>query len=149
MLSTRLIHLIESHADELANGLVAHLKTHPRTPSLHHFPQDQLRDRAFATYHHLGDWLSGQHEEEVRKTYGDFGEGRAHEGLPLSEIIYALTVTKNHLLDFAQSSMESSNTMEVLGLRDLILHVTRFFDYATFCTASGYEKVHTSKIHVA
>jgi hypothetical protein len=149
MLSTRLIRLIETHADELATGLVAHLKRHPRTPSLHHFSEDQLRDRALDIYRHLGDWLSGEREEEVRKTYENFGDQRARESLPLSELIFALTVTKNHLLEFAQSSMEASSTMEVLGARDLILKVTRFFDQATFYTACGYERARAPKIHAA
>lgn len=149
MLSTRLVRLIETHADELASGVVGHLKTHPRTPSLHHFSEEQIRDRAFAIYQHLGDWLSGEHEEEVRKTYEYFGERRAQEAIPLSEIIYALTVTKNHLLDFAKSSMEGGTTLEALGLRDLILKVIRFFDYATFCTACGYEQAAAHKVRAA
>ena len=148
MLSTRLIRLIETHADELASGLVAHLKTHPRTPSLHHFSEERLRDPAFAIYRHLGDWLSGQQEEELRKTYERFGEQRAQEGLPLSEIIYALTVTKNHLLEFAKSAMEGGTTLDALGLRDLILQVVRFFDHATYSAALGYEKAF-AKRHVA
>ena len=149
MLSTRLIRMIETHADELASGLVAHLKTHPRTPSLHHFSDTQLRDPAFAVYRHLGDWLSGQQEDQIRVTYERFGEQRATEGLPLSEVIYALTVTKNHLLEFAKSAMEGGTTLDALGLRDLILQVVRFFDHATYAAALGYERVHGVKRQVA
>jgi hypothetical protein len=149
MLSTRLIRMIETHADELAGGLVAHLKTHPRTPSLHQFSEAQLRDPAFAVYRHLGDWLSGQQEEQIRLTYQRFGEQRAREGLPLSEVLYALTVTKNHLLEFARSAMEGGTPLDALGLRDLILQVVRFFDNAAYATTLGYEQFHAVKRQVA
>ena len=150
MLSTRLVRLIESHAEELAKGLVSHLKSHPRTPSLHHFSEDQLRDRALSVYGHLGDWLSGEHQEDIRKTYEEFGARRAAEGIPLSEMLYGLAVTKNHLLEFAWTSMEGSSSMEVLGTCDLIFKVSRLFDNAAYCTAVGYEHhARHGKQHVA
>lgn len=149
MLSTRLVGLIESHAEELTRGLVSHLKTHPRTPSLHGFSEADLRERAQSLYANLGDWLSGQNEAEVRKRYEELGRRRHAEGLPLSEILYALAVTKNHLLDFATTSSEGMSAIEGHGERELILMVSRFFDNAMYFTAVGYEQARSGQRAVA
>lgn len=148
MLSTRLIQLIESHAQELTRGVVSHLKSHPRTPALHSFSDAELRERAYSVYRHMGDWVSGQHEEEIRKTYEEFGRSRAADGIPLAEVIYALVVTKNHLLDFTKSSTEGSTALEVFGERDLILMVSRFFDSAIYFTAVGYGQAKPDRVVV-
>lgn len=140
MLSTRLVRLIETHAEELTRGVVAHLKSHPRTPSYQTFTDAELHDCAYRVYKNLGAWLSGTREEDIRKAYEETGGRRCAEGIPLSEVIYALIVTKNHLLDFAKTSTEGGTTLEVFGERELTAMVSRFFDYAIYYAALGYEK---------
>ena len=148
MLSTRLVRLIETHADELTRGLVSHLKTHPRTPSLHGYAEADLRG-AHSLYLNLGEWLSGKNETEARKKYEELGRRRHAEGLPLSEILYALAVTKNHLLEFATTSSEGMSAIEGHGERELILMVSRFFDNAMYFTATGYEQAKSGQRAVA
>ena len=84
MLSTRLVRLIESHAEDLTRGLVGHLKAHPRTPSYHHYSDADLHTRAYNVYRNLGAWVTGKGEEEIRKAYEDLGRLRFAEGIPLS-----------------------------------------------------------------
>ena len=140
MISTRLVKLIESHAEELTRGLVAHLKTHPRTASYRRFSDAELRDRAFAIYHNLGAWLSEKSEEAVRKEWEELGRRRCADGVPLSEVIYALTVIKNHLLEYAKTAAEGSSALEVFAELELVTQVVRFFDHAAYFTAVGYEE---------
>ncbi len=46
MLSTRLIKMIEDHAEELMSGLIGKLKTHPRTPAYRRFSDSENHSRA-------------------------------------------------------------------------------------------------------
>ncbi len=140
MLSTRLVRLIESHADDLTRGLVAHLKSHPRTPSYHRFSDAELHNRAYNVYHNLGGWVAGKREEEIGEAYEELGRRRFAEGIPLSEVVYALIVTKNHLLDFAKTSSEGGTALEVFGERELAAKIAQFFDRATYYAAVGYEE---------
>lgn len=144
MLSTRLVQLIESHAEDLTRGLVAHLKSHPRTPSYHGFSEDELHTRAYSVYRNLGGWVTGKREEDIRGAYEELGRRRFAEGIPLSEVLYALIVTKNHLLDFSKTSAEGGTALEVFGERELAAMVTQFFDRATYHTAVGYEQAQHS-----
>lgn len=149
MLSTRLVKLIESHAEDLTRGLVTHLKSHPRTPSYRHFSDAELRDRAYAIYHNLGEWLAEKSEETVRKEWEQLGRRRYADGVPLSEVISALTVIKNHLLEYAKMSVEGSSSLEVFGELELVTQVVRFFDHAAYYTAVGYEQARHSDKSVA
>ena len=149
MLSTRLVKLIESHAEELASGLVAHLKTHPRTASYRRFSDAELRARAYAIYHNLGAWLAEKSEEAIRKEWEQLGRRRCADGVPFSEVIYALVVVKNHLLDYIQTAAEHGTSLEVFGELELVMQVVRFFDHTAYFTAVGYEEARRGSKSVA
>jgi len=60
-------------------------------------PDATLCKRAFDVYAHLALVGSEERREEVERTYTALGEERFREGLPLSEVIQALAMTKYHL----------------------------------------------------
>lgn len=140
MLSTRLVRMIEDHADELMRGLLGKLKTHDRTPAYHRFSDLEIRSRAHTVYKNLGSWMVGKPEEEIRQLYEDLGLRRFQEGTPLQEVIYALILTKNNLLDYIRTSGLSGTALEIYAEQELSHQINRFFDTAIYYTAVGYEK---------
>jgi hypothetical protein len=150
MLSTKLIELIETHAEGLTREALADLATNPRTPSFRLVPSDELQARIFATYHNLGKWIGDPHDDGVRAEYESWGARRLREGIPLSEIVYALILIKHHLRRFVRDYglLELSGDrsvpgdligLQLYGVQELNYMVGDFFDRAMYYLARGYE----------
>ena len=150
MLQSRLIELIERHADVLTEKALRDLATNPHTRSFHQVPHDELETRVFATYHHLGRWMAGPDHDAVREDYESWGAKRARQGIPLSEVVYALNLVKHHLRQFVrdhgliESAEERAVPGELIGvqlhaIQELNYMVGDFFDRAMYHLARGYE----------
>ena len=79
MLSARLIELIQTHADNLTRDVMKDFASNPRTR------------------HWLGDWIGDPKEDRVQAEYEDWGRRRYRNGIPLSEIVFAVLTLKHHL----------------------------------------------------
>ena len=150
MLQARLIELIERHADGLTAKALRDIATNPHTRSFHQIPHDELEARVFATYHNLGNWIANLDHDAVREDYESWGAKRARQGIPLSEIVYALNLVKHHLRQFVrdhglvESSTNRWDPAELIGvhlvsIQELNYMVGEFFDRAMYHLARGYE----------
>ncbi len=138
MLVGRLVALIEDHADELAERVAQRLRQDSRTPGYRRFPDDELRARARDVYGNLGRWLGESTEGPVEQEYYRLGETRRREGIPLSEVVMALLLTRRNLWRFVDSQ-GADGILELRQQLDLELLVVRFFDRAIHHTIRGYE----------
>ncbi len=140
MLSTRLVQMIEAHAEQLTQGLARQLKSHPRTASYRRFSDTEIHNRTYTVYKNLGAWTVGKPEGEIRRTYEELGLDRFEEGIPLYEVIYALILTKKHLLDYVRTQGLGGTALEIYGEQELANKIDQFYDSAIYYTAVGYER---------
>jgi len=140
MLSYRLVRLIESHADALALGLEERVRTSSQVSHFHHIPGHELRERVFEIYRHLGEWLLGKNELDVEHRYRDIGARRARQGVPLSEVVQAIVLTKENLWEFLKSEAVMDRAVEIMGELELLQMLEMFFDRAIYYAAVGYEE---------
>jgi hypothetical protein len=150
MLAAKLIQLIETHAGGLTREALTDLMTNPRTQAFKLVGRDELEARVCALYRNLGDWIGDPSDDAVRTEYEAWGSRRYQEGIPLSEIVYAVIVTKRHLSRFVRDhglvepSSDRAEWGELLpvhlqGLQELNELVGDFFDRAMYYLARGYE----------
>src|SRR6266496_2507920 len=128
MISVRLVAMIEDHADHLTAGLVNDLQRHPRVNEYHRLAPLELHNRAYDVYHNLGKWVARGSESEIASTYADLGRRRYHEGIPLSQVIFALILTKDHLVEYVKTSGLSDTALDLYQELDLVRVVGQFFD---------------------
>jgi len=140
MISTKLVRMIEEHAEQLTQGLLKDIQTNPKTSSYQQFSVEEMYKRAFTVYKNLGDWLVAKTEEDVQQRYLELGRQRFEEKIPLSQVIYALQLTKNHLMKYVKMSGLADTALELHQELDLCSLVTQFFDKAIFYTVCGYEE---------
>ena len=140
MLSTRLIQMIENHAEELTRGTLDDLRGNPRTPSYHALSHDALYTRVYDVYRDLGDWLSEKTEAKIEAWYRDLGQRRYDERIDLSEVIYALILTKNRLEKYVRTSGLADSAVELYQEQELFWLIEYFFDRALYYAAVGYEQ---------
>jgi hypothetical protein len=139
MLSARLVALIEEHAEELTRGLLDDLQTNPRTPEYHRLPRSVVYDRLHEVYCDLSEWLGHEADEILEAHYLELAKARCADTIPLSEVIYALTLTKYHLREYIRNSGLTNSAVELYQQQELHRLVGDFFDKAVYYTAKGYE----------
>jgi len=144
MLPTVLIQLVETHADNLAEGLLRKLMSSDRCHQLmQRVPAEELKRRVSEIYSHLGDWLLRKMEFEIEERYIGLGMRRAKQGVPLRELIWTLNTVKEYLWGYLEEEGLLEQPVDPYGNRELLLSVERFFDRAVYFAAVGYESVET------
>lgn len=137
-MARRLVGIIETHADDLTARLVEQVKSHRTTIGLRKYDDIELGRRARELYLHLGYWLRSTSEGQVEKAFHEFGRRQRGEGIPLSDLVGELLLTRRNLWEFVEAQVGDSN-LELRQEIDLQLLVVRFFDRAIYHTVRGYE----------
>ena len=138
-MARRLIDLIEGHADELTTRLVARIRAHRTTVGLRKYDDLELGRRAQELYSHLGYWLRTSSESEVEAAFREFGRAERREGIPASDLVGVLALTRRNLFEYVEGVVGDT----LLDLRqevDLVVRVMRFFDRATYFAVRGWEE---------
>jgi hypothetical protein len=151
MLSARLVELIEIHASQLTNDVIQDLATNPRTPGFRTISREELEQRLYRILHHLGNWIGDARSAMVEHEFSEWGSQRFDQGIPISEIVYAIVVLKNHLhryirdnglveAAFPRTDGDYVLPMHLYSLQDLNARVGEFFDESLYYVARGYEQ---------
>jgi hypothetical protein len=140
MFSYRLVRLIESHADALAAGLESKVQTSEQVAHFRDIPAHELKERVYEIYRHLGEWLLGKNELDIEHRYREIGARRAHQRVPLSEVIQVIVLTKENLWEFLKSEAVMDRAVEIMGELELLQMLEMFFDRAIYFAAVGYEQ---------
>ena len=150
MLTSRLIQLIETHAESLASETMRDIVTNEHTSSFRLVPIQELKSRIAALYQNLGNWIGDQKDDAVRKEYEEWGSTPFRQGIPLSEIVYCVILTKTHLRRFIREhglvafsgdrvTPDELVPVELHGIQELNYMVGVFFDRALYHLTRGYE----------
>jgi hypothetical protein len=98
MYALKLIQLIETRAGQLSEGLMHRLKGNDRCIEfLRRVPSDELRNRSHEIYRDLSDWLLHKTESELEKRYVGLGMKHARQGVPYTDLLWAVSTTKEYL----------------------------------------------------
>ena len=99
MFAIRLVQLIETHADKLSEALLHKLNNAEECSELlSKVPAHELKHRTYDIYRHLGEWLLSKTLSEVEETYIGLGARRARQGVPFSQVMFAVQTTKHVLM---------------------------------------------------
>ncbi len=140
MIALRLVRLIEKHADELAEELVAKFHASQRTADLRKVPAEELRDRIHEILEHLNEWLLTKTGRDIEQHYREIGERRAAQGVALSDFCWGITLTKEHLWEFLQRQGFMRGPIEIYGELELLRLLDQFFDRALCFATEGFEQ---------
>jgi len=140
MIALRLVRLIESHSDELAQGLITKLETSARTQDMKKVPAEELRSRVYEIFHHLSEWLLTRPEIDIESRYMSIGARRASQGVSLADFNWALVMTKEYLWEFLQRQGFLQSPIELYGEMELLRLLDQFFDHALCYASEGFEQ---------
>jgi len=139
MMLYRLVHLIESNSNALATCLLDRVNGSQATPDYKQVPQDDLRERVYEIYRHLGDWLLTKDELDLERRYLRVGADRAKQNVPFSQVAWAIVLTKENLWEFLKKEATEERPVEVYGELEMLQLLDSFFNRAIYYAALGYE----------
>lgn len=146
MFALRMVQLIESNAGALSEELMHRLKTSESCPDLFHkVSAQELKMRTHEIYRNLSDWILAKTQSEIEERYVGLGIRRAKQGVPFSQFLYALNVTKECLWAYLERETLLEFPVEMLGDLELLHSIGRFFDRAAYSGSLGYETVMRGK----
>jgi len=151
MIAAKLIELIERQAGGLTRDVTKDLMTNDRTRGFRGVRQEDLEQRIFQLVNHLGNWIGAPKSERVEVEFTDWGRRRFDQNIPLSEIIYAIIVLKQHLRRYIQDNGlvdaafpridgDYVLPLHLQSLQELNTQVGQFFDEALYFLSCGYEE---------
>jgi hypothetical protein len=157
MLVNRLIQLIENHANSLTESVLQDVLSNERTGSFRRVPVEELTPRVAALYENLSKWIGNPNQEDIRHEYEDWGRTRFRQGIPLSEIVYVLILTKKHLRKFIREhglvtfsgdrvTPDELVPVELYSIQELNYLVGDFFDRALYHLVRGYESAAVAQL---
>lgn len=140
MVTYRFVRLIEEHSDALAKGLLHRVQRSERTSAYSNVPPEELQQRVSEIYRHLGEWLVDKSDADVERRYMEIGLRRALQDVPLSQLIWAIIMTKDNLWEFILDEACPDRPVEIFGQQELLQLLDQFFDRAIHAAAVGYER---------
>jgi RsbT co-antagonist protein rsbRD N-terminal domain len=150
MLAIRLIQLIENHAKSLTREAMQDVLTNENTTAFRRVPKEELEPRIAALYQNLGKWIGNPSDDDIRQEYEQWGRTRFRQGIPFSEIVYVLILSKKHLRKFIREhglvtfsgdrvTPDELVPVELYAIQELNYLVGDFFDKALYFLVRGYE----------
>jgi len=142
VLGSRMVRLIETHSEQLARGVVELIQKSERCQDfLVKVPPQELQQTVQEIYQHLGEWLTRKTERDVELRYSAIGGRRAEQGVSLSQLMFAIVATKEHLWGYiAREVLADPRPVELFQEVELAELVEQFFDRAIYYAAIGYEQ---------
>jgi hypothetical protein len=140
MVANRLVRLIESHSADLSESLVNKLQSSERTTTYRHIPAHELKAAVLDVYENLGEWLLSKTETDVELRYRELGKRRLSQGVPLSQFMASMLITKDHLWAFLRRESISDGALQLYGELEFLQALTNFYDRAIYYASQGYEQ---------
>ncbi len=136
----RLVRLIENNSHVLASCLLTRVQNSEATPDYAWVPAEDLKERVYEIYRHLGDWLMTKNELDLEQRYLRIGARRAKQKVPFSQVAWAIVLTKDNLWEFLRTQSEMDRPVEAFGELEMLQLLDHFFDRAIYYAAIGHEK---------
>lgn len=140
LLAYRLVKLIESHSDGLARSLHYRYQNCAKCSAYANVPEDELRQKVYEVYRHLGEWLMGKTEADVERRYFEIGSERARQGVPASQVVWMICLVRENLWEYLQKHAELEKPAEIFGEVELLEMLDQFFNRAIYYAALGHER---------
>ena len=140
MVSGKLVHLIESHGDEIMSRVVDQVRREPQMARILAVVEPEMREYGQTLLQNLGHWLAAGNEVDLAPKYEALGKLRFEQDVPLHESVRGLFLIREKMLDFVEEHIFTKNTLELYAEEELERRLGRFFDLLTIHLVQGYER---------
>ena len=140
MISARLVHLIESHADQIVGRTTKQMEREAGMDHSQLLLDFELRDLGQCIARQLGDWLSSGNTLDLGYRCERLGKLCSDQAIPIEQALRALSMLREKMLDFAQEQLLSNSSVELYAEEELDRRLVRFFDRLAVHLVRGFEQ---------
>jgi hypothetical protein len=140
MISGKLVHLIETHADQIVQRVVYQIRHDNSMPHLRALLDGELREWNVELLQSLSRWLSPVNQEELGSRYERLGKLRFEQDIPLHESVRGLCLLREKTLDFVEEHIASNSSVELYAEEEMDRRLGFFFDLLLTHVVRGYER---------
>jgi hypothetical protein len=146
MLTHKLIHLIQYHSENLAASLVRQVQMSDRAGSYRNVSPEELKQRVFEIYRHVGEWLLNKSEADIEQRYLAIGARRVEQNVPLSELVWVIVLTKRNLWMYIDDVSVPGRAVDASEKQEIQARLEQFFDEAIHAAVAGYESAAQERV---
>jgi len=103
-------------------------------------PVEEHKQYALDIYSDLTAWLSTETEPHMEERYVALGHRRAQQGVPFSDLLWAVCIANEHLWEYMQEECLLEEPVEFWGGMQLLRSLNQFFDRALYSASIGYQE---------
>jgi hypothetical protein len=138
----KLIDLVESHAEKIAEQWSKVVVKNRLTPFYHDKPTEKLIPQAVRFYRSFRKLFVDPKPVETSEGYFcGYAEERYREGVPLHEAIYALILMRRQIWLYAEFQATFSTAVERQQAIDSVTRTMLMFDYAMYFITKKYREL--------
>ncbi len=136
-----LIVSIEDNVDDIVRTWKEEITKSEYMTTYRELPDKALTERGKAVYNNLIQWLqSGASNKEIEQYFERIGAERNREGFPLTEVGYALYLSKKVFWSFSLWKEEITGLFDTGEAIEFMTVLNNYFDLGNFYIIRGYLK---------
>jgi hypothetical protein len=145
--SLKLVALIETHAESIAEQWAKDVKKNSRTPSYHALPEDTLVPMAVRFYDNFSQMFYTDKPADISRPYfAQYAEEHYRQHIPLGEALYALIMMRRHIWLYAEFQTIFISAVEQKQAVDSLVRTILMFDYAITFISQRYQELIRAEI---
>jgi len=140
MFARKFIDHVDTHADHLCEEFMQKIKRSDKCKELlQRVPGEDQRRTTREIYQNLTEWLLTNTNTVTEERYVSLGMRRAQQGVPLSELFWAVCATREYFWEYTERETLLEKPEDFWGGVRLLYSLNRFFDRALYFVIIGYE----------
>jgi len=150
MRAGKLVQHMKANAERISVDVVKKIRASQRCSELVSklTPEEQERSTA-DIYRDLTGWLTTESDDTIERRYVVLGLLRAQQGIPFSNLFWAVCIAHEHLWQYMQQECLLDEPVEFWGGVILLRSMAQFFDRVLYFVLKGYEQAATCEPQVA
>lgn len=141
MRAPKLVEHMKTKADRMSEAVIQKIKVSPRCKEmLAKVPAGEQKRYASNIYTDLTAWLANESDSTIEERYIALGMRRAQQGVPFSEVFWAVCIASEYLWEYMQQECLIEEPVEFWGGVQLLRSLNQFFDSALYFALLGYQK---------
>ncbi len=138
MLSSKLVRLISEHWVEITDRIIRRIRRDAKLLETGKLPETDLRERSREILQNLDTWLVSK-EDKLAERYERLGRVRFEEGVPLHEIVHALQIVKENMIQYVRDQGMDGSALEIYAEEEFERSTDRIFATMIYYVVRGYE----------
>lgn len=141
MRALKLVQHMKNNGESMSAAVLEKVRaSHRCAELLARVPAEEQKRYAIEIYSALTDWLADERDSSLEQRYVALGVRRAQQGVPFSEMFWAVCIAREHLWEYMQQECLLEEPVEFWGGVNLLRSLNHFFDFALYFTLNGYQK---------